>query len=76
MDMISSKLWSLSQLKQASPVKLEADVILIKIFEQLITYRNPCSVVGASFGTVLRFDTVRPWKRLAINVTKIVLCNR
>jgi hypothetical protein len=41
MDPISSKLWSLSQMKQASPVKLEADVLLVKIFEQLITYRNP-----------------------------------
>jgi len=41
MDPISSKSRSLSQTKQASPVKLEADVILVKIFEQLITYQNP-----------------------------------
>ena len=40
-DPISSKLQSLSQTKQASPVKFEADVILAKNFEQLITYRNP-----------------------------------
>jgi hypothetical protein len=38
MDPISSKSWSLSQMKQAPPVKLEADVILVKIFEQLICY--------------------------------------
>jgi hypothetical protein len=40
-DPISPKSWSLSQTKQASPVKLEADVILVNFFAQLITHRNP-----------------------------------
>lgn len=39
-NLISPMSWSLSQTKQASPVKLEADVILVKLFAQLITHRN------------------------------------
>ena len=40
-DPISSKSQSLSQMKHASPVKFEADIILAKLFEQLVTYQNP-----------------------------------
>ena len=39
-DPISPMSWSLSQMKQASPVKLEADVILVKLFAQIITHWN------------------------------------
>ena len=39
-DPISLMSWSLSQTKQASPVRLEADVVLVKLFAQLITHRN------------------------------------
>ena len=40
-DPISPKSWSLSQTKQASAVKLEANITLVEFFACLITHQSP-----------------------------------
>ena len=40
-DPISPKSWLLLQMKQASPVKLEANITLVKFLSHLITHQNP-----------------------------------